>query len=81
MPTVEPPLQVSDHAVVRWIERVHGIDMDAIRSRIVAEMGKAVAMGKRVGQDTFTVRAGSHKFVVKRGVIVTVLPASMDAKL
>jgi hypothetical protein len=31
------PIVVSDHAVVRWLERRQGLDLDAIRAQIAAE--------------------------------------------
>lgn len=41
----EPPFKVSDHAVVRWLERVQGFDIEAVRAEIVARVAAAQAEG------------------------------------
>lgn len=33
---MNPRLQVTDHAILRWLERVEGININAIRNRILA---------------------------------------------
>lgn len=75
------PLQVSDHAVVRWIERVYGVDIDRLRARILSDIRKGAAAAEHLRAESFTVRVDGNKYVVKRGVIVTILDANMDAKL
>lgn len=49
-------IKVTDHAVVRFLERVHGIDMDAIRADISQHVARGMAAGAhqvRVGEATF----------------------------
>jgi hypothetical protein len=36
-----PELEVSDHAIVRWLEKVRGFDMDALRREIAGAALKA----------------------------------------
>lgn len=36
------PLQVSDHALVRYLERVHGADLDAVRAEMLADVGPCI---------------------------------------
>lgn len=54
-----PPLQVSDHALVRYLERVKGLDREAIEAemitddlveqvRVLGGNGKFVSEGRRV---------------------------------
>lgn len=40
-------LRVTDHALLRWLERVYGLDLDALRERIVEVPGMhdAVRLG------------------------------------
>ncbi len=60
--------RVSDHAVLRWLERVHGIDVDHFRAEILAEVERSVlAMG-----DADAVGDASS-FVLDGSVVVTVL--------
>lgn len=74
MPKVRPKLQVrvSDHAVVRYLERVLALDIDEIRELIFAEAASAAALGARkhvVGEVTY---------VMERGVITTILAPEED---
>lgn len=62
-----PRLRVSDHALLRWLERVEGYDLDALRRRLSA----AAEAGGRVGADVVTLGAG--KLVLVEGVVVTTL--------
>lgn len=63
-------LAISDHAVLRYLERVRGIDIDAIR----AEMRDAVSEGQQIAPDAI---AGRKKevYIMSESQIVTVLPA------
>lgn len=61
--------RVSDHAIVRYLERKHGFDFDAIRAEILTP-DRAAAI--RAGATS--IRHDGVKFVVKDGVIVTTLP-------
>ncbi len=38
-------VNVTDHALIRWLERVHGIDMDAMRAEIAEAVHDALAAG------------------------------------
>jgi hypothetical protein len=39
------PIAVTDHAVVRWLERCAGVDIEAVRLRIANDVEAAVAAG------------------------------------
>lgn len=60
--------QVSDHAMLRYIERVNGIDLSFIRREIERTTAPAVAVGARsVSKDGFTYMIGVN------GVVVTII--------
>lgn len=62
---------VTDHAIVRYMERVSGIDIDAIRS----EIREIVPSHERLkGINNLNVFKGSHKIVIKDSAVVTVSP-------
>lgn len=63
-----PDVRVSDHAIVRWLERVEGLDLDIIRAEILAVAGPAAAAGAKV------LRKDGHAFIMEKGAIVTILP-------
>jgi hypothetical protein len=64
------PFEASDHAVVRYLERVHGMDIGAVRETIKmnCETGAAVIGEKLRGQDGFLYCVNNDGFVT------TVLP-------
>jgi phosphohistidine swiveling domain-containing protein len=60
---------ISDHAVIRWLERVKGIDMDAVRAEMdtptlaqACEFGAPVVIGKN-----------GERLVIRDGKVVTVV--------
>lgn len=59
---------VSDHAVLRYIERKHGVDVDGLRAIISEIVQSAVRAGaSKVSHDGMT-------FVLRNGVVCTVIP-------
>jgi len=65
--TREP--KVSDHALLRYCERVMGADLNDIRDRILREIGPAVAV---VGNGKFPITGGAVA-VVRESTVVTIL--------
>lgn len=65
-------MKVSDHAVVRWLERIKGVDMDAVREEILAD-GRGATV-EFLGEATGEVPIPGHKekLVCVGGVVVTV---------
>lgn len=65
-------LQVSDHALVRWLERVHGVDMEGFREILRSEV--AAMIGDKIPETEFTVILGDRtRIAVKGGYVVTVI--------
>ncbi|MBN2740032.1 MAG: hypothetical protein JXR35_03925 [Rhodobacteraceae bacterium] len=62
--------RITDHAVIRYLERVKGIDMDALRH----EIGQLVARG--YVQGACGVRVSGFNYRIENGVVVTVLQES-----
>lgn len=58
-------LPVSDHAVLRYLQRVCGVDIDAVRRRIDAATARARAEGAR------GVRADGVVYRLKSGYVAT----------
>lgn len=58
---------VSDHAVLRWLERVEGFDVEALRKRL----GEAARIGLRHG--AAGVLLGAGRLVLRDCVVVTTL--------
>jgi len=65
---IVPTVTVSDHALVRYLERVKGIDIEAACAEVAEIAGVAAALGA-----TCKVHAG-HCYVIAGYTVTTVLP-------
>lgn len=63
-------IEVTDHAVIRYIERVMGIDVGRIRDKISG--GEVARCAKTIGDGRYPVEKGV-KAVVKGGKVVTII--------
>lgn len=61
-------LRVSDHAVLRFMERSLGLDVEAVRARILVICQPAAAVGAKA------VKHDGVKFVISDMTVTTVLP-------
>lgn len=69
---LERPPKITDHAIVRYLERIRGHDMDAVRLYILPSYCPALEQIRTLGEGEFPI-GDSHRVVVKNGVIVSVL--------
>jgi hypothetical protein len=70
-----PPASVSDHACLRYFERVYGLDLDALKREILTpEVCAQIAAG------AVTVNIRGHKAPVENGCIRTILPLNVPTK-
>lgn len=70
-------MKVSDHAIVRYLERVKGVDIDALRKEILPPTLNKIS--QRLGNGFYPV-GGTHKICVRGGTVVSVLGAGMNIK-
>jgi len=59
---------LSDHAVVRYLERVRGVDIDKVRADILAVASDAAVLGAKA------IRHAGSCYVIDNKTIVTILP-------
>lgn len=64
-------ITVSEHAIIRYIERVMGIDIEDIATKILPESAQEYI--EQLGNGHYPVNHGEFKIVVKDGVVITVL--------
>jgi len=72
--------EISDHAVLRWLQRVKGLDINAVRNEMRSpamvtahEFGAPILIGKN-----------GERLVIRDGKVVTVLPkrlGKMDRRM
>lgn len=64
----EPDLcHISDHALLRWLERVHGIDVEFFRQKLLDETRDYIAVGAT------TIKRDGATYIIKDGILVTVI--------
>lgn len=67
-------ITVTDHALVRYLERVHNVDMDFFRRCAASECEEAAATGAT------SVKIGDHWFIIKNMTLITVLDQDQHPK-
>jgi predicted nuclease with TOPRIM domain len=68
---------VSEHAILRYLERVEGLDIEDVKRKMVSN--SAEKQIKNLGSGIFPVGA-SHKLRVRKGYVVTVLTEDIHPK-
>lgn len=67
---------VSDHAIIRYLERVYGLDIDAIRAEIATPV---VQLAEGFGAGTVIGKHGA-RICIRDGIVTTVLPKRMGRR-
>lgn len=80
MTTRRPAVRVCDHALLRFIERVGGLDTEALRASLEGSLNRAVVAAAEINAREVVVVADGLKYVVVNGIVVTVLAAHMQPK-
>lgn len=57
---------ITDHALVRYLQRVRGIDVEAIRAQLAAECGPAIQLGAK------TMRSGGLEYRFDGAKLITI---------
>jgi hypothetical protein len=73
-------LRVCDHALLRFIERVGGLDTEGLRKQLEESLNRAADAAEQLGAREMTIAADGMHYVVVKGVVVTVLSPQMRPK-
>lgn len=68
-------LRVSDHALVRLLERAGGVDFEPLRQALGEGLARSVHAARRLGTAEVHVVMDGLVYVVRDDVLVTVRPA------
>jgi len=74
------PLRVCDHALLRFIERVGGLDVEGLRRHLAESLDRAAGAAEQLGAREMTIAADGFHYVVMKGVVITVLTPQMKPK-
>jgi hypothetical protein len=66
---------VSDHAILRFLERECGLDVEGLRDQLAEVTARGIAAGAPI------VKWGGARFLISGGVVVTVLPRGQRPRL
>lgn len=66
-------MRVSDHAMLRVLERTCGVPVEALREAIAESIGRAAGAAEAIGGGVYLVVQDHHAFVVRHGTVTTVL--------
>lgn len=66
-------LAVTEHAAHRWLERSGVIDGEAVRAMLATALDRAFQAALALGSSEFQIVQGGLVYVVREGVLITVL--------
>lgn len=65
---------VTDHAMLRFLERGGGFDIEELRARMEASLARAHAAARSLSVSDYLVRIDGLTFLVRGEAVVTVFP-------
>lgn len=69
-------IPVSDHALIRFLEGVGGMDVEAVRLSMQLGLSRAAAIARSMGDGDFVIKLNGHQYVVRNDIVTTVLPGT-----
>ena len=73
-------IHVSDHALVRFLERSGALDVEAVRRALAASLQRACRAAERAGIDDYEILADGLRYVVREGTLTTVTPPERSSQ-
>ena len=74
-------IQVTDHALVRFLERSGALDVEQLRGLIASSLERGRKAAERAGTvGEFAIVVDGLRYVIDNGVLVTVLEDSMQRR-
>lgn len=70
----EGRLLVTDHAMFRWLQQAGVVDFEPIRQALAIALDRPFKAVEKIGGGEFLILQGGLVFVVRDGVLITVLP-------
>ncbi len=77
--SAERRLRISDHALVRFIDRAAGGEIEAVRGAIADALDRAAESAAAIGATEYTIVADGLRYQVRGGVVTTVAPERQSA--
>ncbi len=74
-------IHITDHALVRFLERAGGLDVPALRRQLSDALGRASRCAEQIDAKNFSVKSDGLTFVVMEGNCVTVMDKTTPTPL
>lgn len=71
-------IRISDHALLRYLERVRGIDLEELRQEVIGQLNEDAY--ETLGEAVIPAKNHPVKFVVKNRTIITIKPQRRKKK-
>lgn len=71
-------IRVSDMAMLRFLERTHSLDVEAMRTAIGDSLTRAASAAAQLGVSTYAVRLDGISFVVRNATVTTVIAGASE---
>ncbi len=66
-------IRVSDHALLRFLQRAGGLDVDGCRANLEGSLKRAAFAAESIGAIEYAIIADGMRYVVRDGIVVTVV--------
>lgn len=66
-------IRISDHALLRFLERAGPFDIEGLRAQMEAGLERAGAAAATIGGGDYLIVVDGMRFIVRDGTVVTVL--------
>ena len=73
-------IRVTDHALVRFLERSGALDVEQLRALIASSLERGRRAAERAGIADYTITVDGLKYIVVNGDLITVLDGAMRQK-
>lgn len=73
-------IHVTDHALVRFLERSGALDVEQLRRMIAKSLERGRRAAERAGIADYTIAVDGLKYIVVDGHLITVLDGAMRSK-
>lgn len=73
-------IRVTDHALVRFLERSGALDVEQLRGMISSSLERGRKAAERAGIADYTITVDGLRYVVVNGNLITVLSGAMRQK-
>ena len=73
-------IHVTDHALVRFLERSGALDVEQLRAMISSSLERGRRAAERAGIADYTITVDGLKYIVVDGDLITVLDGAMRKK-